>query len=163
MANRSKRSWPNFRIAASQKWSVCSIIQKRYFNMSCAWKYPQCSALVQYTWCASTPFVINPFQPFLFCHSRNAMGIVKCLMSWEDMQKSHMRGKGFKVLHLCGDKLWYCTQLHKHQLGCQAKANQRRRPALGWIGALCSVGRALLPTEVLGQQELKGTTQWAGA
>jgi hypothetical protein len=27
---------------------------------------------------------------------RNAMGIVKCLMSWEDMQKSHMRGKGFK-------------------------------------------------------------------
>ena len=28
-------------------------------------------------------------------------------MSWEEMQTSHMRGKGFKVLHLYGDKLWY--------------------------------------------------------
>jgi translation initiation factor 2D len=47
---------------------------------------------------------------------RNAMGIVKCLMSWEDMQKSHMRGKGFKVLHLCGDKLWELGSLTNPQI-----------------------------------------------
>ena len=35
------------------------------------------------------------------------MGVAISVMSWQEMQECEMRGKGFRILHLFGDKLWY--------------------------------------------------------
>ena len=41
------------------------------------------------------------------------MGVAVSLMSWHEMQECDMKGKGFKILHLFGDKLWY---IHVHSI-----------------------------------------------
>lgn len=38
---------------------------------------------------------------------RSPVGVAVSLMSWEAMVENGMRGKGFKIVHLYGDHLWW--------------------------------------------------------
>ena len=46
------------------------------------------------------------------------MGVGVCLLSWQEMRDCGMRGKGLKILHLYGDKLWYTTYISAYVRTC---------------------------------------------
>lgn len=43
---------------------------------------------------------------------RSPVGVAVSLMSWEAMVESGMRGKGFKIMHLYGDHLWWVYSVY---------------------------------------------------
>ncbi len=44
---------------------------------------------------------------YMYLLIRSAVGVCVALMSHDQMLANQMRGKGFRVLHMYGDYLWY--------------------------------------------------------
>ena len=49
----------------------------------------------------------------LYVYLRASLGVGVALMSHDNMEANQWRGKGFKILHLYGDHVWY-VHVHMH-------------------------------------------------